>query len=292
MSDQPVAGVEASAVVNPDIALCALRGFIFDLDGTLYRGNAVLPGAAEFVANLRRAGVPHLFLTNNATTPPVGVAERLTRLGIMASADEVLTSAQATAAILAAEMPGSRVYMVGEAGIREALLAEGLELTEDFREADAVVVGMDREVTYARLRDAALAIRRGAPFIATNTDRTLPTEQGLIPGAGSLVGMLEIATDVRARVIGKPSPGIMLLALRRVGTRAGLTAVVGDRPETDIVGGQAAGLRTIGVLTGASPAQAFAALRPPADWVFDDMVELNRAYFAGRSVTDHAMATD
>lgn len=283
MSDRAEATVEASGLADPDVALNALRGFIFDLDGTLYRGNVVLPGAAEFVANLRRAGVPHLFLTNNATTPPSGVAERLTRMGIASSPGEVLTSAQATATILAAEMPGSRVYVVGEAGIREALLAESFQLTGDFREADAVVVGMDREVTYARLRDAALAIRHGVPFIATNTDRTLPTEQGLIPGAGSLVGMLEIATDVKARVIGKPSPGIMLLALRRLGTPAALTAAVGDRPETDIVGGQVAGLRTIGVLTGASSVQAFAALRPPADWVFDDMVELNRAYFAGRA---------
>ncbi len=151
---------------------------------------------------------------------------------------------------------------------------------------------MDREVTYARLRDAALAIRRGVPFIATNTDRTLPTELGLIPGAGSLVGMLEIATDVEARVIGKPSPGIMLLGLRRLGTPAELTATVGDRLETDILGGQAAGLRTIGVLTGASSAQEFAALQPPVDWVFDDMVQLNQAYFGGRAATDHTMAND
>lgn len=258
-----------------------LRGFIFDLDGTLYRGEMVLPGAAEFIANLRRAGLPYLFVTNNSTTPPVGVAERLTRMGIAAGPEDVLNSAQATAATLAAEMPGCWVFMVGEAGVREALLAGRLRLTEDWRAADAVVVGMDREVCYARLRDAALAVRRGAAFIATNTDRTLPTELGLIPGAGSLVGMLEIATDVRARVIGKPSPGIMRQALERLGTPAALTAAVGDRPETDIAGGQAAGLRTIGVLTGVSPVEAFAAMQPPPDWVFDDMVALNRAYLGG-----------
>ncbi len=286
MSDRAIASVEAPAAGNSGVALAALRGFIFDLDGTLYRGNAVLPGAAEFVAALRCAGVPYLFLTNNATTPPAGVAHRLTGMGITAGVEDVLTSAQAAAAVLAAEMPGCRVYMVGEAGIREALLAAGLALTEDFREADAVVVGMDREVTYARLRDAALAIRRGVPFIATNTDRTLPTEQGLIPGAGSLVGMLEIATDVKARVIGKPSAGITFLGLRRLGTPAELTATVGDRPETDILGGQAAGLRTIGVLTGASSAQEFAALQPPADWVFEDLVALHRAYFGGRAAAE------
>jgi 4-nitrophenyl phosphatase len=263
------------------MVLRQVRGFIFDLDGTLYRGNSVLPGAAEFIAGLRRGGVPYLFLTNNSTTPPAGVAERLTRMGITAGPDDVLTSSQATAAILADEKPGCRVFMVGEVGVREALVAAGLRLTEDFRQADAVVVGMDREVTYARLRDAALAIRRGAAFIATNTDRTLPTEDGLIPGAGSLVGMLEIATDVAARVIGKPSPGIMHLALRRLGTPPDLTATVGDRPETDIAGGQAAGLRTIAVLSGASTAETFAAMQPLPDWVFEDMVALGRAYFDG-----------
>ena len=126
--------------------------------------------------------------------------------------------------------------MVGEAGVREALVAAGVALTEDWQAADAVVVGLDREATYARLRDAALAIRRGARFIAANADRTLPTEQGLIPGAGSVVAFLEIATDVQAHVIGKPAPDIFLHALARLGTPASLTAAVGDRPETDIAG--------------------------------------------------------
>jgi 4-nitrophenyl phosphatase len=260
-------------------AVSALRAFIFDMDGVIYRGNQALPGAANLVDRLRRAGVPFVFLTNNSTTPPAGVAERLSRMGITADTDDVLTSSQATAAILADERPACRVYMVGETGVREALLTAGLFLTEDFREADAVVVGMDREATYARLRDAALAIRRGAAFIATNADRTLPTEDGLIPGAGSLVGMLEIATDVKARVIGKPSPGIMRLALRRLGTAPDQTATVGDRPVTDIAGGQAAGLRTIAVLTGAGSVEAFTAMQPGPDWVFGDLADLNRAYF-------------
>ncbi len=259
--------------------LAALRGFIFDLDGTLYRGNTVLPGAAEFISHLRQAGIPLLFLTNNATTPPQGVVDRLTQMGIPAGIEDVFTSAQATAATLAEETPDCRIYVVGEVGLREALLAAGLTLTGDFREADTVVAGMDREVTYLKLRDAALAIRRGAQFIATNTDRTLPTELGLVPGAGSLIGLLEIATDVQPRIIGKPSAGIMQLGLRRLGTPRELTAAVGDRAETDIMGGQAADMPTIAVLTGASTAEDFAAMRPPPDWVFEDMGTLDRAYF-------------
>jgi len=178
-----------------------LRGFIFDADGTLYHGEAVLPGAAEFIADLRRLGVPWLVATNNSTMPPAGVAARLARMGIPANADDVLNSSQVAAAYLAREMAGARVFMVGEVGIREALVEAGVPLTEDWRTADAVVVGLDREATYARLRDAALAIRRGARFIATNADRTLPTDLGLIPGAGSVVA----ATGSES--FGDPLPG-------------------------------------------------------------------------------------
>jgi len=262
------------------LPLTDLRGFILDMDGVIYRGNTALPGAAAFLAGLREASIPFLFLTNNATTPPRLVAERLAGMGIPASASDVLTSSEATAAALAAEMPGCRVLVVGEAGIWEALTEAGLHPTEDHRQADAVVVGLDRNCTYARLRDAALAIRRGAPFIATNTDRTLPTEIGLVPGAGALVGALQIATDVKPRVIGKPSREIFAFALGRLGTPAKATAAVGDRPETDIIGGQQAGLRTVAVLTGAGTAGEFDALDPPPDWVFQDLEELSQAYFA------------
>lgn len=256
-----------------------LRGFIFDMDGVIYRGNTILPGAAEFIAALREAGIPYLFLTNNSTTPPEAVARRLAGMGIAATAEDVLGSAEATAAFLGASRPGCTVYVVGEEGIRQALSQAGLELTDDYRQAEAVVVGLDRGTTYARLRDAALAIQRGATFIATNTDRTLPTEEGLIPGAGALVGMLEIATGVKARAIGKPEPGIFQLALERLKTPAEYTAVVGDRPDTDILGGQRAGLRTIAVLTGVGTAEDFAALQPGPVWIFPDLRALHRAYF-------------
>jgi len=258
--------------------LGGLCGFIFDLDGTIYRGNELLPGARSFIAMLRRRGIPHIFLTNNSTTPRDAVARRLVAMGVEASPEEVLTSSDATAAALASEMPGIRVFVIGEEGVRTALTSRGFELTEDYRRADAVVVGMDRRLTYARLSEAALAVRRGALLIATNTDRTLPTEFGLIPGAGSLVAALEVATDVRARVIGKPEPGVFRQAVACMGTAPACTASVGDRPETDITGGQRAGLRTIAVLSGAGTAAAFAALDPPPDWVFADLAALEAAY--------------
>ncbi len=260
--------------------LTALRGFIFDMDGVIYRGQEVVPGAAEFIAGLRRAGIPFVYLTNNSSTPAEKVAARLRGMGIAADAAEIITSAEVTAAAVRRAVEGSRALVIGEEGLRLALAAAGFAPVEDHRQADVVVVGIDRQVTYDRLREAALAIRRGAPFYATNTDRTLPSELGLVPGAGAIVGFLEIATDVKPIVLGKPSPGFFLYALRKLGTDACLTAAVGDRPETDIIGGQRAGLRTIAVLSGAGTAVEFAAMRPPPDWVFPSLQELAQAYLA------------
>lgn len=260
--------------------LRTLRGFIFDMDGVVYRGSRAIPGAPEFLAGLRRRQIPFVFLTNNSTTPPEAVAQRLRGMAIEASAADILTSSEVTAAVLAEQAPKSRVFVIGEYGVSAALAARGLTLVEDYREADTVVLGMDRDLTYARLRDAALAIRRGAAFIATNADRTLPDEIGEIPGAGALVAALVAATDVRPRIIGKPEPVIFKYALGRLGVAPEATACVGDRPETDVTGGQRSGLHTIGLLSGVGTAETFAALQPPPDWVFADLAALGRAYFA------------
>jgi 4-nitrophenyl phosphatase len=262
--------------------LRSMRAFIFDMDGVIYRGKEVLPCAPEFVARLRRAYVPFLFLTNNSTTPARDVADRLAAMGIDATPADIVTSAEATASYLAEQRPGCRVLVVGEIGIRQALTAAGFTLTADHRTADVVVVGMDREATYARLKEASLAIQAGALFLATNRDASLPSEEGLIPGAGSLVGMLEIATGHHAVSIGKPAPDIFRQALVRLAAPAATTACIGDRPETDILGGQAAGLRTIAMLTGVAQRQDFESMQPPPDWIFGDLCELQKAYFEGK----------
>lgn len=257
----------------------SLRGFIFDMDGVIYRGNTVIPGAAEFIAELQAKRVPYLYLTNNSTTPPRAVVQRIAAMGIPATPDQIMTSANATAEALAKERPGCTVLVIGEQGVYDALGGAGLRITERHEDADAVVVGLDREATYSRLKEASLAIQRGALFLATNTDASLPTETGLIPGAGSLVGMLEIASGRKAVAIGKPSADIFRMALARLGTPAEVTAAVGDRPETDIVGGQVAGMKTIGVLSGVGTREQFAGMQSPPDWVFADLAALSRAYF-------------
>ena len=246
-------------------ALRSVRAFIFDMDGVIYRGNTVLPGAPQLINRLRQDGIPFLFLTNNSTTPAGDVAKRLCSMGIESSPEDILTSADATAAFLGSEHPTARVLVIGEAGIRQALTAAGFGLTTDHRLADVVIVGMDREATYGRLKDASLAIQRGARFIATNLDASLPSEEGLVPGAGSLVGMLEIASGVKAQAIGKPAPDIFRQALVRLGISHESAATVGDRPETDIVGGQAARLKTVAVLTGVARREDFAVMQQPPD---------------------------
>jgi 4-nitrophenyl phosphatase len=266
--------------------LRCLRAFIFDMDGVIYRGKRVLPCAPEFVARLRAAGVPYVFLTNNSTTSPKHVADRLSAMGIGALPEDIMTSGEATAAYLAQERPGCRVLVVGESGIRNALVASGFTLVAEHGNADAVVVGMDREATYTRLKEASLAIQSGALFLATNRDSSLPSEEGLIPGAGSLVGMLEIASGHRAVSIGKPAAGIFRQALAKLAASPKTTACIGDRPETDILGGQAAGLRTIAMLSGVAHREDFEAMTPQPDWIFTDLCALQEAYFEAETEED------
>ncbi len=249
------------------------------MDGVVYAGTELLPGSREFIAQLQAEGTPFLFLTNNSSRTPGQYVEKLAGLGIRVDEDRVFTSALATAAWLRQEAPeGAAVLVIGERGIREALADQGFRLVDRHDQADYVVAGFDSTFTYEKAKEAAFAIRRGAPFIATNTDASLPTEEGQAPGAGSIIAMLEVATGVKARVIGKPEPGIFELALARLGTRPGETAMVGDRYETDIVGGHRAGLPTIGVLCGVTTAEQFATADPPPDWVFSDLAELLEAW--------------
>lgn len=265
---------------RPSMAdLRSARAFLLDGDGTLYAGHAPLPGAQAFLIALRESSLPYLLLTNNATRTPEQVANSMAAMGIPIPASHVYTSSEATAAWLNGHYPPTaRVLLVGEAGIRTALLDAGFPLVEDHREADVVVTALDRQVTYAKLAAAALAIRRGCSFIATNPDRSIPTERGLEPGAGAILAFLEAATDVSPILIGKPQPAFFHSALARMGAKASETVVVGDRYETDILGGAQAGLFTAAVLTGVTSAAEFAVAEPAATWVFNDLTELMRAW--------------
>lgn len=236
--------------------------FLFDLDGVLFRGPQAVAGGPGVLAALRAEGRRMAFITNNSARTPEAVAEMLRGLGYEADPSEVVTSALATAELLASRGIGS-AFVIGEAGIRHALAEAGIRVLDgEPMEADCVVVGWDREVTYAKLRRACLLVQRGAPLVATNDDRSFPAPDGLWPGAGALLSVITTTTGAEAEVVGKPHPPLFRVALRRVGD--GRPLVIGDRLETDVAGANALGWDSLLVLTGVTDAERAAAseIRP------------------------------
>ncbi|MGH3095042.1 MAG: HAD-IIA family hydrolase [Streptosporangiales bacterium] len=225
---------------------------LLDLDGVLYLGEHAVPGAADAVDEARAAGARVAFVTNNASRPTAAIAGQLNDLGVTASADDIVTSAQASARLVAERVPaGSPVLIVGGEGLRLAIEQHGLRpvVSADERPA-AVVQGYAVSVDYQQLAEAALAIRTGALYVATNLDMTLPSPRGPLPGNGALVEAVRLATGVDPVAVGKPEPTLLEEARRRTGARRPL--MVGDRLETDIAGGVRAGMDTLLVLTGVS----------------------------------------
>lgn len=229
-----------------------MPGFIIDLDGTLYAGTRPIPEAPAFIDFLRERHYPLLFVTNNSSRTPEEVARHLQQVtGIAAQSGEVLTSALSAAAYVDSRFPGGKAYMIGENGLKQALLAAGIQLVEGAADRpDVVVQGIDRSFTYQKLATAATCLWQGAAFIATNPDVQLPDEHGLTPGSGSLTAAIEAAAQVKPVVIGKPSPIIMQHAITRLGLSASDIWVVGDNLRTDIGGGIAAGCLTAWVRSG------------------------------------------
>lgn len=254
-----------------------VHAFLIDMDGVLYRGNTPVAGMQTFLAHLDASAIPHVFVTNNSSMTPRQYADKLAKMGAPVRPEQVLTSALLTAAHLAAQATAARVFVVGENGLREALQEAGLIITTSYDEATHVVAGLDRGLDYETLARATLALRRGAVFLGTNGDRTFPTERGLEPGAGAVLAALEAASGVAPQLFGKPEPNIFAAALQRLGTTAGLTAMIGDRYETDIAGAARAGLVTIAVTSGVYDDAYFRRQTPPPDFVFPSVAEIHLA---------------
>jgi glycerol-1-phosphatase len=225
---------------------------LLDLDGTVFRGHELTDGAEE---SLDKAPGRKLFVTNNASRSADEVAEHLRDIGLQATAEDVVTSAQSAAHVLASQLaPESRVLVVGTDSLADEIAAVGLRPVRLFEDQpDAVVQGHSTETGWVNLAEAALAIRAGALWVAANVDATLPTERGLLPGNGSMVAALKAATDAEPQVAGKPSPTLLKDALARGDFRAPL--VVGDRLNTDIAGANAAKLPSLMVLSGVNSAR-------------------------------------
>jgi NagD protein len=227
-----------------------IRNYLMDMDGVIVHEDQMVPGADRFIARLKDAGVPFLILTNNSMYTTRDLAARLTHIGLPVTADDIWTSALATARFLADQRPRGSAYVIGEAGLTTALYEAGY--TQSDRAPDYVVVGETRAYSFERITHAIRLIGRGARFIATNPDPTGPSLDGPIPATGAVAAMITRATGVSPYFVGKPNPLMMRSALRAIGAHSEATVMIGDRMDTDIVAGIEAGMHTVLVLSGIS----------------------------------------
>ena len=250
-------------------------GLILDMDGVLYRGNHALDGARELFPALRAHNLSFILLTNNATLTAQDFTNKLARMDIDVAPEYILTSAGGTAAYLQKTYPtGGGVYVLGEAGL-VAFVTAMPNFTLDEQSPSFVVAGLDYDFNYETMKKACQAIRRGAHFIATNEDATLPVEGGeLWPGAGSIVASLQTCSGVAPVVIGKPNTYMASIALEKLGLAASQVLCVGDRLETDILFGARAGMPTALVLTGVSSSQEIDQAEAAPTYVFDGLPQL------------------
>lgn len=242
---------------------------LLDIDGVVRRGDEPIAGAGAAVAAIADRGIAVAFVTNNSSATPEEVADHLRAVGVTATAEQIMTSAHAAAALVE---PGSRCLVIGMDGLAQALSQRGVVTVSDPAEAQVVVVGFDRGLVWDDLRRATLALRAGARFLATNDDPTFPSPEGLWPGNGAVVAALERSSGRRAEVAGKPHAPLLKAAAARCGRTPVL--FVGDRHSTDIVGGAALGWETALVLTGVTTADMVADLRPAPTYVLKSIAEL------------------
>jgi 4-nitrophenyl phosphatase len=251
----------------------SILALILDMDGVLWRGDEAIGNLKSIFQQINRIGWKVIFATNNGSRTIQQYVELLACFGVKVEPWQVVSSATAALDYLRAKYPdGGPVYIVGEQGIWEACNSYGFYQSEV--EALAVIVGIDRELTYEKLKVATFLIHSGAEFIGTNPDKTFPTPQGLAPGAGSILAAIEAATGKAPIITGKPEPAMYKIALQRLGLTADKILVVGDRPETDIAGAQLIGCHTALVLSGVTDANQAKAWQPSPDIITDDLESL------------------
>lgn len=245
---------------------------MIDLDGTIYLGEKIIPAGKRFVEALQQRNLPFLFVTNNTTKTPDVVAKRLAQtFDIHVSKSMIYTASLATIDYMKEVGHGKKVYVIGEAGLVDLILSAGFiweETTPDY-----VVVGLDTHVTYEKFSKAVLAIKKGATFIGTNPDKNIPTEAGLLPGAGSFVSLVETATQVKPIIIGKPNAIIMNEAIKQMNLEKKDVLMVGDNYETDIQSGIQNGIDSLLVLSGFTPKSAVANLPIQPTFVLNTLDE-------------------
>ena len=256
--------------------------FLLDMDGTLYLDEMLFDGVPAFLDAIRRRGGRYLFLTNNSSRGTEGYLAKMARLGIPAVPEDFLTSTDATIHFLKTKSPDCCLYVVGTASLKEQLRTAGLKVVEEPTEAvNLLLIGFDRELTYKKLEDACILLGRGVDYLATNPDWVCPVSFGFEPDCGSICEMLWHATGQKPRVIGKPEPEMVYLALRRTGFKPEETVVVGDRLYTDIACGVNAGVDTIFVLSGEGKQEDVDKFHIRPTWILPDIRAILREMESG-----------
>ena len=246
--------------------------YLIDLDGVIYRGNELLPGAQEFVAWLEKQQKKYLYLTNNSFASSAQVLAKLKRLGLPADEAHLLTAGQAAVQYLARRFPKGVIYVVGEMPLLDLVEAYGMTVAPvDSLKADAVLVGLDRDFDYMKLNCAMNAVRAGTLFVAINRDPVLPVKDGLIPGCGTMVAAIEAGSGISPEVVGKPEPRLLQEAMRLLYSQPGETVMIGDSLGVDILAGKNAGTHTLLVLSGSSSRADLANSKVQPDHVYDDI---------------------
>lgn len=256
-----------------------IKALILDMDGVLWKGDAPIGDLPRIFGRIADLGLKVAFATNNGTRSPQQYVERMAGYGVKIQPDQVVTSSLCVAHLLAQKYPqGGPLFAIGEQGLMEALREKNFELLtpEDAPRAQAVVMGIDRQISFDKMREATLLVRAGKPFYATNPDKTFPTPRGEIPGAGAWISVIVTASEIEPTYAGKPYPYIIELALERLGLPKEQALVVGDRLETDIAAGQAVGCPSAFVLSGISTLAQAQAWNPPMDVIATDLETLVR----------------
>jgi NagD protein len=250
-------------------------GFLFDLDGTIYRGDKLIPGAREAIEKLKSLSKKIVFLSNKPLQTREDYAEKLTRLGIPTDPSEVINSSLVMTRWLSQRAPGAALFVIGEAPLLAEMVRAGFRLLEDPQEVQFVVASFDRTFDYKKLNIALQAIKRGARFVATNPDRTCPVEGGEIPDCAAMIGAVEGATGKKVEtIVGKPSQIMIQVALDAMELRPEECLLVGDRLETDIAMGKKARMATALVLTGVTTREGLERSNLQPDFVWESVAEI------------------
>lgn len=251
-----------------------IKGLILDMDGVLWRASVPIGDLSRNFTRIEELGLKVSIASNNSAYTVATYQQKIASFGVCLDQSQIISSAVVSASTLKRKYPqGGKVFVIGEGGLFETLAEQGFEHTDE-SDVLAVVVGLDRTITYEKIKHAARLIRAGIPFIGTNPDKTYPEPDGLIPGTGSILAAIEAAAGVKPQIMGKPETEIFTLCLERMGLSAGQTMAVGDRLEADILCGQKMGMQTALVLSGVSTREQAENWRPAIDWIGDSLEKL------------------